>query len=293
VCVRGLGKRFGRTVALDRVDLEVRPGEVVGFLGPNGAGKTTLLRVLTGALRPTTGAVAVLGRDPFREVPAARRGLGYLPGDLRLPSHLTARRILELFAALRGDGGSSDRDRLVERLEVPLDVPVAALSKGNRQKVGVVQALMSRPSVVLLDEPSSGLDPLAQEVLEDEVRNAAARGAAVLLSSHVLREVEQVADRVVLLRRGEVVASARLDELRQAAPHDVDVLADGLDVAALRALPGVDGLVEQGERVRFAVTSGALATAVRVIADARVEDLRIAPADLEQLFLHYYQGDQR
>jgi ABC-2 type transport system ATP-binding protein len=287
----GLVKRFGRTVAVAGVDLEVAAGEVVGFLGPNGAGKTTVLRVLTGALRPTSGTVAVQGRDPFSDVPAARRGLGYLPGDLRLPAHLTGREVLDLCARLRGDTGTGERDRLVARFALPLDVPVAALSKGNRQKVGVVQALMGEPAVVLLDEPSSGLDPLAQEVLEQEVRAAARRGAAVLLSSHVLSEVEEVADRVVLLRRGEVVASARLDDLREAAPHDVEVLADGLDVAALQALDGVEGLVVQSGRAQFTATSAALDAVVRVVARGHVRDLRVAPADLERLFLHYYEGD--
>ena len=293
VRVRGLVKRFGRTVAVDGVDLEVAPGEVVGFLGPNGAGKTTVLRVLTGALRPSSGEVSVLGSVPLTDLPQARRGLGYLPGDLRLPPHLTGREVLDLFDGLRGEQSPAERARLVARFDVPLDVPTAALSKGNRQKVGVVQALTGAPRLLLLDEPSSGLDPLAQEVLEDEVRAAARRGAAVLLSSHVLREVEQVADRVVLLRRGTVVAAARLEELRRAAPHDVDVLADRLDVAALRAVDGVTGVSTQGSRLRFSTTSQALDDVVRVIAQAHVRDLRIAPADLEALFLQYYERGGR
>ena len=290
VQVRGLVKRFGRTAAVAGIDLAACAGEVVGFLGPNGAGKTTVLRVLTGALRPTSGQARVLGLDPFREAPAARCGLGYLPGDLRLPAHLTTREVLELCAGLRGRDGARDRDRLVERLQVRLDVPVSALSKGNRQKVGVVQALMGRPEVLLLDEPSSGLDPLAQEVLEDEVRSAAQRGAAVLLSSHVLSEVEQVADRVVLLRAGEVVAAARLDELRASAPHEVEVAADGLDLAALSAVAGVSAVERRGQRVRFAATTTALDDVVRHLGGVHLQDLRVQPADLEALFLRYYEG---
>ena len=293
VAVSGLVKRFGRTTAVDGVDLAVRAGEVVGFLGPNGAGKTTVLRVLIGALRPTSGTARVLDHDPFREAPEARRRVGYLPGELRLPAHATGREILDLCAGLRGPGGDAGRQRLVERFGVSLDVPVGELSKGNRQKVGVVQALMGEPAVLLLDEPSSGLDPLAQSALEEELTEAAARGAAVLLSSHALREVEDVAEHVVLLRKGRVVAASRLDDLRRAAPHDVEVVADSLDLVALERIAGVERVSAQGGRVRLTATAGALDLLVKALASSHVRELRIAPADLEDLFRGYYEGATR
>jgi len=288
VQVRGLRKAFGTTVAVDGMDLDVCPGEVVGFLGPNGAGKTTVLRVLTGSLRATAGSVSVLGLDPFRQAAAAHQDIGYLPGDLRLPPHLTAAQLLDVCAGRRRDPGA-DRAALVAALGLPLDVEVAALSKGNRQKVGIVAALMSRPAVLLLDEPTSGLDPLAQEVLEGLVRAAADRGAAVLLSSHVLREVDQVADRVVMLRSGRVVASSGLDELRATAPHAVEVVLEGPGDRLLH-VPGLRGLTTAGPRMSFTVPRESLGALVTALAAEQVQDLSIAPADLETLFRHLYEG---
>ncbi|MDP9101165.1 MAG: ABC transporter ATP-binding protein [Actinomycetota bacterium] len=290
VRARGLVKAYGRTVAVDGVDLEIQAGEVVGFLGPNGAGKTTVLRVLSGALRATAGQVTVLGRDPFREAARVHQQVGYLPGDLRLPTHLTGARVLDLCAAGRTDPGQ-DRARLVDELDVPLTVPVSDLSKGNRQKLGIVQALMSRPRLLLLDEPTSGLDPIAQQVLENLLRTAAARGAAVLLSSHILREVEQVAERVVMLRGGKVTAATTLRELRAAAPHDVRVdVEDPATAQRLGQVRGVRGLVTTGSTISCTVPTEGLSELLQVLAAGRVRDVSITPADLETLFRHYYQG---
>jgi ABC-2 type transport system ATP-binding protein len=289
VQVRGLVKRYGSRSAVDQVDLDVEPGEVVGFLGPNGAGKTTVLRVLTGALRASAGRVSLQGRDPFRDGAAARQGVGYLPGDLRLPGDLVGHEVLDLCAVGRADPGSQ-RVPLATALDVPLDVPVAELSKGNRQKLGIVQALMSEPRVLLLDEPTSGLDPLAQEVLAQLLRSAASRGTAVLLSSHVLREVERVADRVVMLRAGQVVASSRLDELRAAAPHDVVVeVADPEAAVRLSGVPGVLGLAAAGKRLSFTVPTGSLPLLLRALAAEQVLDVSITPAELDTLFRHLYE----
>jgi ABC-2 type transport system ATP-binding protein len=290
ICARGLTKRYGTTLAACDVDLEVVPGEVVGFLGPNGAGKTTVLRVLTGALRASAGDVSVLGLDPFRDAAAVHQRLGYLPGDLRLPGHLTGQQLLDLCAALRDDA-DEDRESLVAALDAPLHTPIEALSKGNRQKLGIVQALMSRPSVLLLDEPTSGLDPLAQEVFEGLVRQAAERGAAILLSSHVLREVEQVADRVIMLRAGRVVASSRLDALRAAAPHDVRAVLGSADAARrLSRTAGARDVQVSGTSVSFSVPSQQLPLLLQQLSSEDVRDVSIAPADLETLFRHFYEG---
>jgi ABC-2 type transport system ATP-binding protein len=287
VTARGLAKAYGDHLAVKEVDLELEPGEVVGFLGPNGAGKTTVLRVLTGALRATAGEVRVLGHDPWRDPVAVHRGLGYVPGDLRLPGRVTGHDLLQHLGRLRGR--PAEARELADLLQVPLDVPVAHRSKGNRQKGGLVQAFMGDPQLLLLDEPSSGLDPLTQEVLDDLVRRAGARGAGVLLSSHVLSEVEAVADRVVLLRQGRVVGVSRLDEMRAAAPHQVEVRSSGaLDIERLADVPGVSSLEVCVGRATFTTTAAALPEVLAVLARADVVDLSVTPADLESLFLSFY-----
>jgi ABC-2 type transport system ATP-binding protein len=286
----GLAKAYGRRSAVADLDLSVARGEVVGFLGPNGAGKSTTLRVLIGALRPTRGSARVLGLDPWHDAAALHRRVGYVPGDLRLPLRLTGRELLRLYDGIRGGSGTL-RDSLVERLGAQLDQPVRALSRGNRQKLGIVQAFMSRPELLLLDEPTSGLDPLAQEVFEELVAEAVADGAAVLLSSHVLSEVEQVADRVAMLDRGRLVAVERLVDLRREAPHRVEVQTpDPAGLARVLALPGVSDLRPGRGRLQLTATRASLQSVIGVLGGVPIQDVSIQPADLEGLFLQHYQG---
>ena len=290
VQVTGLVKSYGRRPALAGVDLELVPGEVVGLLGPNGAGKTTLLRVLIGALRADSGRLCVLGRDPWREAEAVHRGIGYLPGDLRLPMRLTGAEVLRLYDGLRGGTGGAAA-ALAERLRLPLDVPVRAMSHGNRQKLGVVQAFMSGPRLLLLDEPTTALDPLAQETVDALVGEAVAAGATVLMSSHALGAVERVADRVVLLQAGRVLAVERLTDIQRAAPRQVTLqVRAGSPAASLRALPGVHGLKVQGDRLTFSATAESLDAVVRVLSSCSLVDVAIEPADLDLLFRSYYEG---
>ena len=288
-------KRFGETVAVRDLTLQVVPGEVLGFLGPNGAGKTTTLRMVMGFLRPTSGRVEVLGRDAWDEAADLHRRVGYVPGDLRLPPRRTGRELLDWYARLRGGVDRAVVDELVARLDADLDRPVRALSKGNRQKLGLVQALMSRPALLVLDEPTSGLDPLGQEVVHDLVREDAARGAAVLLSSHLLGEVERTADRIALVRRGELVTEGDLDEIRSGAARLVSVrVQDPGDLAAVRAaVPEARDVVEHGDELSFTLPTSALDALVRALARCRVVDLGIAEADLEQLFLSWYDEQAR
>src|SRR6516162_2244498 len=211
---RGLTKLYGDVQALRGVDLEVRRGEVFGFLGPNGSGKTTTIRCLLDLIRPSGGTLRVLGLDPQAEPVAVRARVGYLPGELRLDDNLTAAGVLRFFNALRGNRAEPAFIRhLADRLGLDLDTPIKNFSKGNKQKVGVVQALMHRPELLLLDEPTSGLDPLVQQEVLRLIGEARAAGATVFFSSHVLSEVEEVAERVAIIRRGEVVEVAETASL--------------------------------------------------------------------------------
>ncbi|NNE11855.1 MAG: ABC transporter ATP-binding protein, partial [Ilumatobacter sp.] len=222
----GLTKHYGDVVALVDLDLRVERGEVYGFLGPNGAGKTTMIRTILDEIRPTSGRASILGLDVHEHSVEIRRHIGYLPADVALYPQLSGRDLVRFFANLRGGVDWSHVDELCERLGADLSRPIAELSTGNRQKVGLVQALMNRPEVVIMDEPSAGLDPLVQHELQTMIREIAAEGRTVFLSSHTLSEVERVADRVGIIRRGHLVAVEGLDDLRAKAVRRIELVFD-------------------------------------------------------------------
>ena len=289
--IRGLTKRYGNVVGVRDLTLELAPGEVLGFLGPNGAGKTTTIRVVLDLIRPTEGSVRVLGLDARRDSVAIRRRLGYLPGDLVLYERLTARELLGYFARLR-EGVTRERiEALAARLELDLDRPIRSLSSGNRQKVGVLQAFVHEPELLVLDEPTSELDPLMQAVVHELVREAADRGAAVFFSSHQLAEVERIADRVAIIRRAELVAVDTVTALRSRAPRLVDVrFAGPVDPAPFRALEPVSAVEGDGVRLRFRV-HGPVDGLVKELARHEVVELLAREPDLEEIFMAYYRGD--
>ena len=287
-----LVKRFGTVVALDRLDLEVDAGGVVGFLGPNGAGKSTTIRILLDLARPDAGRVEVLGRDPRAGGPALRRSIGYVPGELRLDDRLTVEQTLASWARLRGGGVEAAYvAKLCERFELDPTRHAKGLSSGNRRKVGLVGAFMSRPEVLILDEPTGGLDPLVQaefQALVDEERD---RGATLFLSSHILSEVQRVADRVIVIRRGRAVASGSIDELRLTARQPFTVwFAGDPPIGELRGVPGVSDVVVRGREVS-GVVEGPPSRFLGVLARAEVEHLLMPEPDLEQAFLRLYEGD--
>ncbi len=291
VVIRGLAKDYARTTALDGVDLEVHRGEVVGYLGPNGAGKTTTLRILMGFLRPTAGSAAVLGLDAWRSSAVTHRRIGYVPGEMPLHDRLTGRQHVESTARLRRDPDSSRATGLARRLDLDLDRPTRALSKGNRQKLGLVLALMSRPDLLVLDEPTAGFDPLVQQEFHSLLREHTATGGGVLLSSHVLGEVERVADRIAVLRAGRLVAVERIDVLRARSLHRVRARLDsGPPAAALAGVPGVRDVVVDGASVALSAPASALDAVLRQLTAHRVLDLECTEAGLEETFLAYY-GD--
>jgi len=287
----GLVKRFGDVRALAGVDLAVLPGEIVGLLGPNGAGKTTTIRTLLGYLRPTGGHVRLLGGDP-RDTRLRVRA-GYLPGDAALDAKMTVAALLRWYARLRGGLPQAAVAGLCERLGLDVTRRIGELSSGNRRKVGIVQAVMHDPDVLLLDEPTSGLDPLVQREVHALVRERRDRGAGVLLSSHVLPEVEDVADRVVMLRAGEVVHESTVEGLRDVAHDRLElVLAAAPPPGFLDGVPGVVSWTAEDHRVVVEV-DGPVAALVRHVAPFEVQRIRTHEQDLEDVFFAYYRGEGR
>src|SRR5262249_20802941 len=293
VLTRGLSKSYGDVRALRGVDLEVRPGEIFGFLGPNGAGKTTAIRCLLDLIRPDAGSVRVLGLDPQAEPVAVRARVGYLPGELRLDDNLTADGGLRFFNRLRrrrADPGHIER--LADRVGRALTTPVKNLSKGNKQKVGLVQALMHRPELLLLDEPTGGLDPLAQQEVLGLIRAARAEGATVFFSSHVLSEVEEVAERVAILRRGEVVEVAETAALVNRALRRVRVrFRQPVATGTLEHVPGVTVLGWDDRGGVLLQVSGEMDGLIKALAAFPVADFETERPSLEEVFLAYYEGD--
>jgi ABC-2 type transport system ATP-binding protein len=288
VRTESLTKKYGRTLALDRLTLDVRAGEVLGFLGPNGAGKTTTLRLLMGYLRPTAGAALVHDLDAWRDRVAVHARTGYLPGDVRLWPRLTARETAEHLARLRG----LDHDRrfvdLAKRLDIDLDRPVRELSKGNRQKAGLLLALLGEPELLLLDEPTSGLDPLIQQEFHHILRERAEAGTAVMLSSHVLSEVEHVADRVAIIRSGRLLMAESLARLREKARHTVEVrFTSPPPPDAFASVPGIRDVRLEGPVLRCTM-QGVVDPLIKTLGRYTVTDLNSREADLEETFLALY-----
>jgi ABC-2 type transport system ATP-binding protein len=286
----GLAKTYGgRVQALVDLDLRVERGEVFGFLGPNGAGKSTTIRLLLGLIHPTGGRARLLGVDVRRNSVEARRHVGYLPGDLRLADRLTGQQQLDSLARLRG-GATPLRRELCERFGVVLDRPIRELSKGNRQKLGVVQAFMHRPQLLVLDEPTSGLDPLLQEDFRALLRETAADGRTVFLSSHSLDEVQHAAHRVGIIRSGRLLDVDSVAALRRRAlRHVTIVFANDVETAAFAGIDGVRIHEQTPTLVRLSAPEGAMDEVVKVAARSHIIDLVSSPADLEEIFLELYR----
>ncbi len=289
IVTEGLTRDFGHVRAVDDLHLEVAPGEVFGFLGPNGAGKTTTIRVLLDLIRPTAGRASVMGFDCQRQSIDVRRLTGYLPGDLTLYKGMTGGELLDFFASLRpGEVEPVYFRNLVERLKLDPSKKVEAYSKGNRQKLGLIQALMHQPEVAMLDEPTSGLDPLIQHEVWLILEELAANGRTVFLSSHVLSEVERICHRVGIIRSGRLVAVEEIGTLKARALHMIEVtFAEDVPEAAF-AGPGVEVVQHDKNKVRLQVRDH-LDDLIKLIARYPVLDLRTDQASLEEIFLAYYE----
>lgn len=298
--ITGLHKQYGRHTALHRLDLRVAPGTIFGLIGPNGAGKTTALRTLVDIIRPTSGTVRVLGEDPRRAGAPLRRRIGYVPGELRLDGRVTGHRLLSFYAQVSGPVAPRAAQDLADRLGVDLSRPLHALSKGNKQKIGLIQAFMHQPELLILDEPTSGLDPLMQREFQQMVREARDAGQTVLLSSHVLSEIQQTADEVVVLSAGRVVADGDVASLRLGSIRRVRAAIRGTDAADVRArfqaIPGVEALEVQASDAGLRISGtvdGAIDPFVKELAQFSVDDLTVEEPDLEESVLRLYgAGDQ-
>ncbi|MDT9691130.1 ABC transporter ATP-binding protein [Streptomyces sp. P9(2023)] len=288
ITVAGLHKSFGRTHALDGLDLAVETGEVHGFLGPNGSGKSTTIRVLLGLLRADSGAAQLLGRDPWHDAVELHRRIAYVPGDVTLWRNLSGGEVIDLYGRLRG--GRLDKARraeLIERFELDPTKKGRTYSKGNRQKVALVAAFASDVDLLILDEPTSGLDPLMEEVFQRCVAEERERGRTILLSSHILSEVETLCDRVSIIRKGQTVESGSLAELRHLTRTSVTAELAGAP-NGLAHLPGVHDLDVQGHRVRLQVDTDKLDAVLRSLTESGVRSLTSTPPTLEELFMRHY-----
>ena len=290
ITIHQLVKTFGTTRALDELDLEVRTGEVHGFLGPNGAGKTVTIRVLLGLLRADSGQVSLLDGDPWHDAVALHRRLAYVPGDVNLWPNLSGGEIIDLLARLRGAVDVRKRDDLVERLALDPRKKSRTYSKGNRQKVALIAALASDAELFVLDEPTSGLDPLMESVFQDCIIEAAAEGRTVLLSSHILAEVERLCDRVTIIRQGRAVQQGTLEELRPLTRTSITVATER-PLHGLETLLGVHNIKVDVGHVHFEVDGSALDAALRHLSTFGVHSLVSRPPTLEELFLRHYGDD--
>ena len=285
-------KRFGATTALDGLTMEVAQGEIHGFLGPNGAGKSTAIRVLLGLLRPDSGSARLLGGDPWADAPRLHSRLAYVPGDVALWPGLTGGEVIDLLGRLRGGLDERRRSELLERFELDPTKKGSTYSKGNRQKVALVAALASDVELLLLDEPTSGLDPLMEAEFRAVIATERDRGRTVLLSSHILSEVEHVCDRVSIIRDGRIVESGTLTQLRHLTRTQVSAELAAPVPSELGALPGLHDVVIEGSRLQCQVDDAALSDLLARLSAVGVVALTSHPPTLEEIFLrHYGTGD--
>ena len=289
--LQGLTKFYGPIRGIEDLDLEIREGEVFGFLGPNGAGKSTTISTVLDFIRPTRGTATVLGLDSRTDSVAIHRQIGYLPGELAMYEKMTGRQLLDYLAALRGVDASAEIASLAERFDLDLDRRIRAYSSGNRQKVGLVQAFMHRPQLLILDEPTNGLDPIVQQEFYALLREVSDEGRTVFLSSHILPEVERITDRAGIIRRGKLMVVAEIEELKQQAQRRIEItFAEPIDTSPFAAIETVRAVHEAG-RVVTVTVAGSVDPVVKRAAQFEVETIVSHDGDLESAFLAYYAED--
>lgn len=284
-------KKFGNFTALDGINLEVKQGEVYGFIGPNGAGKTTTIRILLGILQATSGSATIFGQDAWMDAVEIHKRIAYVPGDVNLWSNLTGGEVIDLFVKLRGANNKSRRDELTERFALDPSKKCGTYSKGNRQKVALIAAFAAEADLYILDEPTSGLDPLMEQVFQECIQEVKKSGKSVLLSSHILSEVEKLCDRVSIIRQGKIIETGTLDELRHLTRTNVQVQT-AKPIEDLAEIIGVHDLeiIESG--VHFQVDTEHIGTVMKHISRFDILSLQSTPPTLEDLFIHHYQDER-
>ncbi|MCD6425478.1 MAG: ABC transporter ATP-binding protein [Anaerolineales bacterium] len=292
--VKDLEKFYGKVHALRGVDLEVKRGEVYGFLGPNGAGKTTAIRCMLDLIRPQSGSISMLGINPQEEPEAVKERVGYLPGELHVDENMTARQVFRFFNRLRGNRSDWEFiEELSERLKLELISPIKNFSKGNKQKIGIVQALMHKPELLLLDEPTSSLDPLMQQEVLRMLAEAQGNGATVFFSSHIISEVQAVADRVAIIREGKIVEVAVTADLLHRSMRQVRIrFQQPTEAEELYKLPGVELIAKDDSMGILLQVEGQMDVLIKTLAKYPVNDFETERASLEEIFLAYYNGEE-
>ncbi len=288
--IQKLTKSFGKTQALQGIDLSVKSGEVHGFIGPNGAGKSTTIRILLGILQKSSGEVSVLGGDPWKDTVKLHRRLVYVPGDVTLWPNLSGGEVIDLLGRLHGGVNSAKRKELLERFQLDPTKKSRTYSKGNRQKVALVAAFATEADLLLLDEPTSGLDPLMESVFQECVKEVKQQGKTVLLSSHILAEVEALCDRVSIIRQGKIAESGTLSDLRHLTRTTVTI-ETAAPIENLHRLSGIHDITSMGTKWRFSVDSSAMEEVMRTLAPLGIKSLTAEPPALEELFMRHYGED--
>ncbi len=287
--VRNLTKKFGKFTALDGVNFEVGNGEVFGFIGPNGAGKSTTIRVLLGIIKATSGDVRLFGKDAWKDAVEIHKHVAYVPGDVNLWPNLTGGEVIDLFVKLRGGNNQSRREELIKKFDLDPTKKCRTYSKGNRQKVALIAAFSSDADLYILDEPTSGLDPLMEQVFQECVLDVKNKGKSVLLSSHILSEVEKLCDRVGIIRQGQIIESGSLDELRHLTRTHI-LVETKQSIASLDELQGVHEIEKTDKGLSFQVDTEELDNAIKHISQFGIVKLESAPPTLEDLFMRHYEG---
>ncbi|WP_373894896.1 ATP-binding cassette domain-containing protein [Virgibacillus sp. CBA3643] len=290
--VNNLTKKFGNFTALDDVNIEVNKGEIYGFIGPNGAGKSTTIRVLLGILKATEGEAKIFGKDVWADAVEIHKHIAYVPGDVNLWPNLTGGEVIDLFVKLRGENNKNRREELIEKFKLDPTKKCRTYSKGNRQKVALIAAFSSDADLYILDEPTSGLDPLMEQVFQDCVMDEKRKGKSVLLSSHILSEVEKLCDRVAIIREGEIIESGSLDELRHLTRNNI-LVETKQPITALHELKGVHAIEEKEQGLTFQVDSEEMDAVMKHISQFGIVKLESAPPTLEDLFMRHYEGGEQ
>lgn len=286
--VKNLQKKFGKFEALSDVSFSVEPGEITGFIGPNGAGKSTTIRILLGIIKKSGGSAKIFGKDVWEDRQEIHKRTSYVPGDVALWNNLSGGEIIDIFMKLHGSGNKAKRDELIERFELDPKKKAKNYSKGNRQKVGLISALAVESDLYLFDEPTSGLDPLMESIFQEEVKKIKEEGKAVLLSSHILSEVERLADKIAIIRQGEIVESGSLDEMRHLT-RSVITLESDKDLTPLATMEGVHDFSQEKDQAEFSVDHEHLNEVLRTAATIGIRNIQSAPPTLEDLFIRHYE----